>query len=161
MTFILKVLVRLRRHVGAYKHTKHRNFILSCNLRQSFFVGLHNFDVQCPTSLSDVALCGSKANITSNFINLVPYCLVLMGQLDTPAALFLGKKPLVPIQQESGGSQSQFWRDKKCSCCLSIRVLIDIRLWRLRKATCRHFIFCQDLIAIRCISLCYTLSVTH
>jgi len=84
-----------------------------------------------------------------------------MGQLDTPATLFLRKEPPIPIQQEFGGFQSQFWRNEKCPCFLSIRVFINVLLWRLPKVTCRHFIFCQDLITVRCISLCYTLSVTH
>lgn len=57
-------------------------------------------------------VCGSKANITSSFINLVLYYLILMGQRHTLAALFLRKEPPVPIQQEFGGSQSQFWRKK-------------------------------------------------
>jgi hypothetical protein len=60
--WFLKVLVQPPRHIGALycnKHTKHRDFVLSCNLRQSLSVGLHNFDVHWPASLSDVAcVCG-------------------------------------------------------------------------------------------------------
>lgn len=138
--------------VNYNKHIKHRDFHLSCNLRQSLSVGSYNFDMQWPTSLSDVAhVCGSKAKITSTLINLVLYFLIMICQLDTPAALFLGKEPPIPIQQEFGGSQSQFWRNEKCPSCLSIRVLLNVPLRRLPKATYCHFIFCQDLIAIRCV----------
>jgi len=31
-----------------------------------------------------------------------------MGQLDTPAALFLGKEPPIPIQQELGAPRVSF-----------------------------------------------------
>ena len=72
-----------------------------------------------------------------------------------------GRNPQFSFSRNSGVPRASVGGKKKCPCCLSIRVLINVPLWRLPKAAYHHFIFCQNVIAIRCISLFYTISVTH
>jgi hypothetical protein len=54
-----------------------------------------------------------------------------------------------------------FWKSEKCPCWFSNRVLFKTPLQKLTRSKCCHFITCQELTAVRCISLCHAFSVIH